>query len=102
MTTADGIEQLVDDDRTADRLTAERADARLDDARAVIGSQAWDRVELPPIARQRYPGLDLTRPETLPEPDRCAEGRPWGVDPYGSVWGTPDQRWASYIAGTTR
>lgn len=72
---------------------------RVEQARETVALADWQRVDLPPIAERAYPGLDLADPSTLPEPDRCAEGRPWGPDAYGSVWGTPDQRWAAYIEG---
>jgi sugar phosphate isomerase/epimerase len=72
---------------------------RLDAARDTVALADWQRVHLPPIARQAYPGIDLADPLTLPEPRACAEGRPWGPDAYGSVWGTTDERWASYIEG---
>lgn len=53
--------------------------------------------EVPPFVAERFPGFDPADPETWPEPDKCTEGRPWGLDPYGSVWGAPVGRWENYL-----
>lgn len=91
-----GVLDAHDPEAAAAKVKAMRDD-RLDHARDTVALADWQRAELPPIARRAYPQLDLADPSTLPEPGRCAEGRPWGPDAYGSVWGTPDERWAAYI-----
>lgn len=55
--------------------------------------------EIPPEVAERYPSFDPADPSTWPEPDRCTEGRPWGLDAYGSVWGDAAARWRAYLSG---
>jgi hypothetical protein len=59
--------------------------------------------EVPAFVAERFPGFDPADPSTWPEPEKCTEGRPWGHDAYGSVWGTPAGRWELYLGkGSTR
>jgi hypothetical protein len=55
--------------------------------------------EVPPEVAARFPGFDPGDPRTWPEPEKCTEGRPWGIDAYGSVWGDPGRRWQAYLTG---
>jgi hypothetical protein len=56
--------------------------------------------EVPPEVAARFPEFDPGDPRTWPEPEKCTEGRPWGIDAYGSVWGgNPADRWRVYLTG---
>jgi hypothetical protein len=98
--------------RTLDRRIArsctmnahERAAAMIDDrltfAREVVETVGrFPTYEVPEEVRVRYPTFDPGDPSTWPEPDRCTEGRPWGLDAYGSVWGDAAARWRVYLSG---
>lgn len=84
-------------DRAAERVAA-IVEARNEHAVAMLAEpDAWARLDLPGWVRERFPGIDLAAPETMPEPGRCAEGRPWGADPYGMTGVTLDERWRRYV-----
>jgi hypothetical protein len=77
--------------RDGDRLDAHREHAE----EAATGG--FPVYEVPPEVAERYPTFDPADPSTWPEPEKCTEGRPWGLDAYGSVWGSPAYRWRQYL-----
>lgn len=88
-------QDYVDAARLGERLAARR---RYAEETARGGFPVY---EVPPEVADRYPSFDPADPSTWPEPDRCTEGRPWGLDAYGSVWGNVADRWHAYLAGQT-
>jgi hypothetical protein len=86
----------VTGDRAADMMRE-----RIDYARQLVETAGRFPVyEVPPFVAERFPRFDPADPQTWPEPDKCTEGRPWGIDAYGSVWGSPAGRWESYLTGS--
>lgn len=80
-------------------VEAARIESRNEHTVAMLAApDAWASADLPGWVRDRFPGIDLREPATLPEPDRCAEGRPWGADPYGVTGLDLDDRWRRYVA----
>lgn len=55
---------------------------------------------LPPEARERFPDFRADDPSTWPEPDKCTEGRPWGLGAYSDANGL--RSWDSYLRGSDR
>lgn len=58
---------------------------------------------VPDFVLARFPGLDPTRPETTPEPEKCVKGRPWGEEPHGALYVDTARefyarRWENYLA----
>lgn len=65
------------------------------------GEVGFPVYEVPAIARERFPAFDPADPATWPEPDRCTEGRPWGLstyEPSGVLGGNVEYRWQRYLA----
>lgn len=55
---------------------------------------------VPAFVAERFPGFDPTDPSTWPEPDRCTDGRPWGLstyEPSGVLGSNVDYRWQQYL-----
>jgi hypothetical protein len=84
------------------KATAAKVREQLDARREYVEETArggFPVYEVPPEVAERFPGFDPADPSTWPEPDRCTEGRPWGLDAYGSVWGDAAARWRVYLSG---
>jgi hypothetical protein len=102
--TQDAIAGVLDahDPQASARKARDMAQERLDYAREVVETAGRFPVyEVPPEVAERFPGFDPADPSTWPEPTKCTEGRPWGLDAYGSVWGNWRERWDSYLTDRT-
>jgi hypothetical protein len=79
------------------RLAELRAAQDEVDAEVLSSSSTFPTYEVPAFVAERFPGFDPADPSTWPEPDRCTEGRPWGLDAYAA--GDAAGRWRVYLAG---
>lgn len=62
---------------------------------------AFPSYEVPAFVLERFPGFDPADPSTWPEPDRCTDGRPWGLSSYpasGVLGSNVEYRWQQYLA----
>lgn len=61
---------------------------------------AFPTYAVPPFVLERFPGFDPADPSTWPEPEKCTEGRPWGLSVYdsgGSIGSNVEYRWQQYL-----
>lgn len=76
---------------------AEREEHEHDSEQLAAGVVVFPTYEVPPFVAERFPRFDPADPSTWPEPDKCTEGRPWGIEPYGASLGDPVRRWENYL-----
>jgi hypothetical protein len=96
-----GVLNAHDPQETAARARTMREERAAYSRRLVESAYRFPTYEVPPEVAERFPEFDPANPETWPEPGKCTEGRPWGLDAYGNVWGDWPDRWRSYLTDRT-
>jgi hypothetical protein len=96
-----GVLDAHDPQATADRVRVMREERAAYSRETVEQAYRFPVYDVPEFVRERFPEFDPADPSTWPEPGKCTEGRPWGLDAYGSVWGDWPDRWRNYLTDRT-